>query len=118
MMISKQDVMKAAGLLQVRCGEQEAVAEAALHAVHNIFKDHSTEAVLLIDAESALNAVNMKAMLYNFSIMCPIISTYISNCYNTQTCLLIIGETNFIKERNHTRQSNSDGSLFLNSLCR
>ena len=43
MMISKQDVMKAAGLLQVRCGEQEAVAEAALHAVHNIFKDHTTK---------------------------------------------------------------------------
>ena len=43
MMINKQDVMKAAGLLQV-CAGQEADAEAAIHAVHDIFKDHATVA--------------------------------------------------------------------------
>ena len=52
-MISKQDVMKAAGSLQV-CAGQEAGAEAAIHAVHDIFKDHITEAVLLIDTEKHL----------------------------------------------------------------
>ena len=64
MMISKQDVMKAAGSLQV-CAGQEVGVEAAIHAVHNIFKDHTTEAVLLIDAENTLNAINRKAMLHN-----------------------------------------------------
>ena len=48
MMISKQDVTKATGSLQV-CAEQEAGAEAAIHAVHDIFKDHTTEVVLLFD---------------------------------------------------------------------
>ena len=36
MTISKQDVMKAADSLQV-CAGQEAGAEAAIHAVHEIF---------------------------------------------------------------------------------
>ena len=53
MMISKQDVIKAVGSLQV-CAGQEAGAEAAIHAVHDIFKDHTAEEVLLIDAETHL----------------------------------------------------------------
>ena len=44
MMISKQDVIKAVGSLQV-CAGQEAGAEAAIHAVHDRFKDYTTEAV-------------------------------------------------------------------------
>ena len=76
MMISKQNVMKAAGSLQV-CTRQEAGAEATIHTVHDIFKDHTTEAV------NAFNAINRKAMLHNISVICPFISTYISNCYNT-----------------------------------
>ena len=59
MMISKQDVMKAAGSLQV-CTWQEAAA--AIQTVYNIFKDHTTEAALLIDAENAFNAINRKAI--------------------------------------------------------
>ena len=92
MMIKKKDVMKAAGLLQV-CAGQEADAEAAIHAVHDIFKDHATEAVLLIDGENAFNAIKRKAMLHNVSVICPIISTYITNCYNMLARLFIIGRT-------------------------
>ena len=90
MMISKQDVIKAVGSLQV-CAGQEAGAEAAIHAVHDIFKDHTTEEVLLIDAENAFNAINRKAILHNTSVVCPIISTSISNRYNMTASLFIIG---------------------------
>ena len=90
MMISKQDVIKAVGSLQV-CAGQEAGAEAAIHAVHDIFKDHTTEEVLLIDAENAFNAINRKAILHNTSVACPIISTSISNRYNMTASLFIIG---------------------------
>ena len=72
MMNSKQDVMKAAGSLQVYAG-QETGTKAAIHAVHDILKDHATEAVLLIDAENAFNEINWKAMLHNISVLCPII---------------------------------------------
>ena len=56
--------LKTTSSLQVYAG-QEAGAETAIHAIHGIFKDHSTEAVLLIDAENAFNARNRKAILHN-----------------------------------------------------
>ena len=49
--------------LQV-CAGQEAGAEAKIHAVHGIFKDHTTEVVLLIDAENAFNAINRICLLF------------------------------------------------------
>ena len=106
MMISKQDVMKAAGSLQVYAG-QEAGAEAAVQAVHNIFKDHITEAVLLIDAENAFNAINRKAMLHNISVLCPIIFIYISNCYNTPAHSFIIGGTELLSKEGTAQRDTS-----------
>ena len=50
MMISKQDVIRAASSLQV-CNGCQAGVEAAIHTVHDIFKDHTTEAVLLLRKE-------------------------------------------------------------------
>ena len=102
-MISKQDVMKAAGSLQV-CVKQETGAEGAIHAVHDKFKDHTTEAVLIIDAENAFKAINWKAMLHNnISITCHIISTYISNWYNTPVSLFIIGGTETLSKEGTTQ---------------
>ena len=103
MMISKQDVMKAVNSLQV-CAGQEAGAEATIHTVHDISKDHTTEAVLLIDAENAFNAINRKAMLHNISVLCLIISTYISNCYNTPGRLFIIGVTEILSKEGATQR--------------
>ena len=85
MMIRKQDVMKAAGSLQV-CAGQKPGAEAAIHPVHNIFKDHNTEVALLIEAGNAIAAMNRKVMLHK--------SYYVH-----------------IKGRNYTRKSNSYSSL-------
>ena len=59
--------------------------------MHDIFNDNETEAVLLIDAENAFNSINRKAMIHNISILCPIISSFIKNCYNIPTRLFIIG---------------------------
>ena len=101
-MISKQDVMKAAGSLQV-CAGQEVGVEAAIHAVHNIFKDHTTEAVLLIDAENTLNAINRKAMLHNISAIFLVISPYISNCSNMPARLFIIGGTEILSKEGTTQ---------------
>ena len=50
-----------------------------------------TNAVLLIDAENAFNSINRKVMLNNLKFVCPIIATYIINCYATPSRLLIVG---------------------------
>ena len=55
---------------------QEAGAEAAIHAMQDIFANEDTEAVLLIDAENAFNSINRKVMLHNLNFICPVIITY------------------------------------------
>ena len=90
MHISKDSVSEAEGSLQL-CAGQESGAEAAIHAMHDIFADNDTEAVLLIDAENAFNSINRKVMLHNISVLCPIISIYITNCYSSPARLFITG---------------------------
>lgn len=63
MMVRKQNFMKAADSFQI-CAEQNAGAEAAISAVHDIFKGHITENVFLIEVEKAFNAKNRKPKLH------------------------------------------------------
>ena len=88
--IAKKDVQQVAGSLQV-CAGQDAGAEAAIHAMYDLFQQDETEAVLLVDAENAFNSTNRKAMPHNISITCPILSTFVSNCYLVPARLFILG---------------------------
>ena len=60
----REDITESVGSLQV-CAGQEAGSEAAVHAMHEIFKEQDTEAVLLIDATNAFNTVNRNVLLHN-----------------------------------------------------
>ena len=53
MFLVKKDITSAAGALQM-CAGQDAGAEAAIHAMHDIYSTEESEAVLLMDAENAL----------------------------------------------------------------
>lgn len=90
MRVAKKDIMESTGSLQV-CAGQDAGAEAAIHAMHDIYENEETEAVLLIDAENAFNSINRKAMLHNIAVLCPLISTFMENCYNVPARLFVIG---------------------------
>ena len=76
-------------MLQV-CASQEAGSEAAVHAMHEIFKEQDTEVVLLIDATNAFNTVNRKVLLHNVKVICPAISTYVNNCCSLPSWLFVI----------------------------
>ena len=39
----------------------------------------------------AFNSINRKLMLHNLKFICPIIATYIINCYATPSRLFIVG---------------------------
>ena len=82
---------------------EESGSEAAIHAMHDIFKDDGTEAILLIDAENAFNVINRKVMLKNISVLCPIISTFIQNCYCIPSHLYIIGGTEILSKEGTTQ---------------
>jgi len=86
----RNDVIKSVGSLQV-CAGHEAGAEAAIHAMHSIFEDESTEAVLLVDAANAFNSVNREAFINNIAVICPSLSIYVSNCYSIPSRLFVIG---------------------------
>ena len=88
--IAKKGVQQVAGSLQV-CAGQDAGAEAAIHAMYDLFQQDETEAVLLVDAENAFNSTNRKAMPHNISITCPILSTFVSNRYLVPAQLFILG---------------------------
>ena len=90
--VVKKKVISSTGSLQA-CARQEAESEAVIHAMENIFKEESTEAVLLVDAANAFNSINRKVFLHNISIICPAISTFVTNCYTTPAQLSVIGGT-------------------------
>ena len=102
MYIAKKDVKDAAGSLQV-CAGQKAGSEAAIHAIYDVYQQDETDAVLLVDADNAFNSINRKAMLHNISITCPLITTFIANCY-MKPARLFVARNHEIKSREGTTQ--------------
>ena len=90
MNIAKQDVVEASGSLQL-CAGQNSGSEAAIHAMHRFFEADDTDAVLLIDASNAFNALNRAAALHNIRILCPVIAVYAINTYRHSARLFITG---------------------------
>ena len=43
-------------------------AEAAIHSMRLIFKDSSTETVILVDANTTFNSINRKVALHNIQV--------------------------------------------------
>ena len=74
-----------------------------MYAMERIFKEKSTEADLLVDEENAFNSINRKVFLRNISILCPAISTFVTNCNATPARLFVIGGSE-IKSNEGTTQ--------------
>ena len=102
MKVAKVDVIKSVGSFQV-CAGQNAGAEAAINAMQGKFNNEETEAVLLIDAENTFNSINSTAMIHNIPVLCPIISTYIKNCYNVLARLFVIGGREILSREGTTQ---------------
>ena len=71
--------------------------------MRDIFANEDTEAVLLIDTENAFNTISRKVMLHNLNFICPIITTYITNCYIAPERLFIIGGGEILSEEGTTQ---------------
>ena len=76
--------------LQV-CAGLRSGSEAAVHAVHSIFEEEETDAVLLIDASNAFNPLNRAAALHNIMVLFPPIATYETNTYRQLARLFLTG---------------------------
>ena len=84
--VIREDIISSVGSFQV-CAGHEARCEAAIHAMHHIFEEEATDAVLLINASNAFNSINRKAFLHNISVVCPEIAVYVQNCYSISSRL-------------------------------
>ena len=88
----RNDIITSAGPLQL-CAGQESGCEAAVHAMHKMYKEKHTEAVFLVDAANAFNSVNRKVFLDNINVVCPSVSIYVQHCYTLPSRSFIIGGT-------------------------
>ena len=86
----KEDIIRSIANLQA-CAGHESGCEAAIHAMSQIFNEEDSDAVLLIDASNAFNAVNCNLCLQNVSVICPEIAVFVRNCYSLPSRLFIIG---------------------------
>ena len=85
------DIQDATGCQQL-CGGQIAGIEAAVHATKMEFESQDCEAVLLVDAANAFNALNCKVTLHNIRRLCPSIATILINLYCSPIELFIDGD--------------------------
>ena len=87
--VLKSDIQKAAGPLQVSTGVQG--AEAAIHAMKEVFESDENEAVILIDAKNAFNSFNRNVALHNIQYICTPFSKILINTYRNPARLIISG---------------------------
>ena len=92
--------------------------EAAIHAMRSIFEfdAHETDAVLLIDASNAANALNRAAALHHIRVLCPTLATYVINTYRQPARLFITGGEELISAEGTTQGELLSMSLYANHL--
>ena len=59
--------------------------------MNSMFSADETDAVLLIDATNTFNTLNRAAALYNISILCPTVATFVINTYRLPVRLFVTG---------------------------
>ena len=102
MNFAKKDAVEASGSLQL-CAGQKSGSEAAIHAMNSLFEADDIDAVLLIDAFNAFNALNRTVALHNIRVLCPIIAAYIINTYRQTARLFIVGGKEIVSAEGTTQ---------------
>ena len=73
------------------CVSSEGGAEAAVHAMCDIFSEGSCQGAIQVDANNAFNSINRKVLLHNVKVLCPPIATFTHNCYSVPSRLFVTG---------------------------
>ena len=102
MKMLQKHVMHSAGWLQA-CAGQEAAVEAAIRATYDIYNDKHSEVVVLVATENGFNSNNGNVMIHNVSVVCPTISTYVSNCYQSAANLFVISGKEIFSKKGITQ---------------
>ena len=90
MAVLKEDIGEASGNLQM-CAGKPAGAEAAIHALKDIFDKEDAEAVIMVDATNAFNLLNRRVLLQNVRITCPTLNLFTQNTYSKASRVFVSG---------------------------
>ena len=71
--------------------------------MHAIIETDDTDAVLLIDASNAFNALNRAATLHNICVLCPVIAAYAINTYSHQLGYLSLAAKRSCQQKTKTQ---------------
>ena len=96
--MAKGDLQEVVAGSRQLCAGQIAGTEAAVHAMRSIYSNEGTEAVLLVDASNAYNALNHGVALSNVHFLCPSLATILINTYREPTELFVEGEVLWSEE--------------------
>ena len=107
----KKDLMETAGPLQA-AGGAKGGAEAAIHAMRNIFEDENTDAVILVDASNAFNSLNRQVALHNVQRTCPAFANILINTYRMSSRLAVSGGAEIKSQEGSTQGDNLGGHFY------
>ena len=107
----KQDLMEAIGPLQAASGFQGG-AEAAIHAMRQVFEDEASEAVILVDASNAFNLLNRHNALHSVQCTCPEFATIHVNTYRYTSRFSVAGCKEMQSLRGTTQGDNLGGHFY------
>jgi hypothetical protein len=88
--ILQKDLVNSVDGVQM-CVGQQGGAEAAVHAMVDLFDDESSHGLIQVDATNAFNSLNRKVLLNNVFQNCPEIAIYTYNCYARPARLFVTG---------------------------
>ena len=71
--------------------------------MYDIYNDKHSEVVVLVATENGFNSNNGNVMIHNVSVVCPTISTYVSNCYQSAANLFVIGGKEIFSKKRITQ---------------
>ena len=103
--VLKDDIQESAGPLQVSTGIKGG-AEAAIHAMKQLFEDDCNDAVILVDANNAFNSMNRQVALHNIQYICPPFATILINTYRKPSRLIILGGAEILSEEGSAQGDN------------
>ena len=109
--VLKKDIQESAGPLQVATG-LDSGAEAAIHAMKEIFEDDETDAVILVDASNAFNSLNRRVALHNIRITCPQFSYILTNTYRIPARMVVYGARDILSVEGTTQGDNLAMSFY------
>ena len=103
--VLKLDVQKAAGPLQAATGLKGG-AEAAIHAMREIFQHDETDAIILVDASNAFNRLKRMTALHNIQYLVPEFATILINTYRQPSRLFVTGGKELSSKEGTTQGDN------------